>query len=123
MVLCKALLIDGMSAFLLIIFMAASREHVQSSGFVGLLLLCLLPAVMLRTQAVVSVLTKDLEQLFPASSSMSWPCCGWPSVFTKLYVPDPIPFQSIHLAIAVIADSGHSYYNDTYFVLQMGGLN
>lgn len=33
MVLGEALLIDGMSALLLIIFMAASREHVQSSVF------------------------------------------------------------------------------------------
>lgn len=78
---------------------------------------------MLQTQAVVSVLTKDLDQLFPASSSMSWSCCEWPSVFTRLYVPDPIPFQPIHHAIAVIAEGGHNYYNDTYFALKMGGEN
>lgn len=72
MVLGEALLIDGMSTLLLIIFMAASRERVQSSGFAGLLLPCHFPAVMLQTQAVVSILTKDLENLLPASSSMNW---------------------------------------------------
>lgn len=72
MVLGEASLIDGMSPLLLIIFTAASREHVQSSGFAGLFLPCLFPAVMLQTQAVVSVLTKDLEHLLPASSSMNW---------------------------------------------------
>lgn len=39
----------AMSALLLIIFTAASREHDQSSGFAGLLLPCLFPAVMLHT--------------------------------------------------------------------------
>jgi len=72
MVLGEAMLIDGMSALLLLICTAASREHVQSSGFAGLLLPCLFPAVMLQTQAVVSVLTKDLEHLLPASSSLNW---------------------------------------------------
>lgn len=72
MVLGEASLTDGMSALLLIIFTAASREHVQSSGFAGLLLPCLFPAVMLQTQAVVSILAKDLEHLLPVSSSMNW---------------------------------------------------
>lgn len=72
MVLGEALLIDGMSALLLIIFMAASREHVQSSGFSGLLFPCLFPTIILHTQSVVSVLTKNLEHLLLASSSMNW---------------------------------------------------
>lgn len=61
MVLEGALLIDGMSALLLIIFMAASSKHVQSSGFSGWLFPCLSPAVMLQAQSVVCVLTKNLE--------------------------------------------------------------
>lgn len=96
MVLGEALLIDGMSALLLIIFMAASREHVQSSGFAGLLLPCLFPEVTLQTQAVVSILTKDLKHLLPAYSSMSWPCGKWSSDFMKLCVCHPIPSHPIH---------------------------
>lgn len=72
MVLGEALLIDEMSALPLIIFVGASREHVQSSGFSGLLFPCLFPAVMLQIQSVISVLTKNLEHILPVSSSMKW---------------------------------------------------
>lgn len=61
-VLSKAVLIDGMGSLLLIVFTAASGERAYSSGF---LLPCLLPAVRLQTQAMVSVLTKNLEHLLP----------------------------------------------------------
>lgn len=70
-VLGEALLMDGMSVLLLIVFMAASREHVQSSDFSGSLFPCLFPTVLLQTQSVVGALTKSLEHLLPASSSMN----------------------------------------------------
>lgn len=52
------------------IFMAASREHVLSSGFSGLFPY-LFPVVKLQTQSVIRVLTKNLEHILPVSSSMN----------------------------------------------------